>query len=256
MSIVEQLTAKFASYKPPALDPTYNFFVYGPTGSGKTSLVSTLKSDAVASKKKVLLLNNDMGDKSILTSIYDTSPYQWLISHTVEKYDDIRDIYKFLATGKHDFKWVVLDDTTQMAEMLLDKLQRPEEYGEDAWGAYGALNSQFRLLLRAFRGLPLNILFLAREDKNKDPRTAAFPGKALGDGNDGSSVLHEFDHAYRAVRIAHAEGDDEFFLQTKATEDVEAKRRDEFNVLAFMEEPNISEIKAKLIKSITDNLNQ
>lgn len=254
MSVIEKLEAKFGNYKPPAIDPTYNFFVYGGTGTGKTTLVASLKEDAVASKKKVLLLNNDMGDKSILSSIYDVEPYQWLISETVEKYDDIRNVYRYLANGKHDFGWCVLDDTTNMADMLLTKLQQPDEYGDDAWGAYGALNSQFRSLLRAFRGLPMNILFLAREDKNKTPATAAFPGKALGDGNDGSSVLHEFDHAYRAIRIANAEEDDEFFLQTKATDDVEAKRRDEFNCLDFMEQPDISAIKAKLVESLNQNL--
>ena len=252
MSQIELLAKKFASYQPPELDPVYNFFVYGATGTGKTTLVKTLKSDAVQAEGRVLLLNNDHGDKSILTALHDTKPYQWLLTHTVSKYDDVREVYKYLVTQENDFRWVVLDDTTRIAEMLLDDLE--EEYGDDVWGAYGALNSRFRTLLRAFRGLGINILFLAREDQNKDPKTAAFPGKALGDGNDGSSVLHEFDHAYRMVRVANGEDDDEFFLQTKSTEDAEAKRRDEFNCLDFMEKPDISHIRKKLVDSIKDNI--
>lgn len=256
MDKMQALKQKFESYKPANIEPVYNFFVYGLPGSGKTTLVRTLKKDAVDKKKKVLLLNNDYGDKSILSAIHDDKPYQWLIPHDVNNFDEIRDVYRFLKESDHSFGWVVLDDATIMAEMLLKKLQQPEEYGDDTWGAYGQLETQFKGLLRAFRGLDLNVLFLGREDKNREPVTAAFPGKALGGGNNGSSVLHEFDHAFRATRVSHKDEDDEFFLQTKASEEVEAKRQDEFNVLKFMEEPDISAIKEKLIQSVRDNVNK
>lgn len=241
------------SWEPPKLDPNLDFFVYGSTGAGKTTLIKTLREDCLSHDAKALLLTNDKGEESILSALHD--PEKWLIPREVEAMDDIRAAAKYLITRDHPFRWVALDDTTRMAQIMNDELK--EEFGDDVWGRYSSLNDRFRKLLRKFRGLDINSLFLAREgeeDVEDGKKTAAFPGKALGEGNDRSSVLHEFTFGFRMTRQPRDGEPDNFYLLTTATSEAEAKKRDEWHVLDKREEPNISEIRRKWLDAQRQHL--
>lgn len=243
-------------YDPGPIEPSRSYFVYGRTGTGKTTLVKTLKADAVDNDARVLLLSNDRGNESIQSAIYDNEPYQWLVVKTIGAYQEVRDAYAYLDQTDHPYEWVVLDDCTRMAEMLLHG-PLDDEFGDDTWGKYAALNKRFRRLLRSFRGLGCNLLFLAREAMDTRPATAAFPGKALGTGDDKSSVLHEFDHAYRALRrVPEEAGPDEadYLLQTRTTQEAEAKARDEHHVLDTYETPDLSDIHTRLTDAIKGDI--
>lgn len=250
----EEFAKRLANNDPPDPDPTDNFFLYGETGTGKTTCVKTLKEDVLRTGPdgaKALLLTNDKGGKSIQSALHDDDPYRWLEELVIHRYRDLQDAYVFLNSREHPYVWAILDDTKIMADMLVKKLEG--EYGDDVWGIYRALNNKFRKMLRSFRDLDMNILFIGREGKMEDSerRTAAFPGKALGTGNDKSSVLHEFDHAFRAIK--RGAGDDaEYLLQTESTEDAEAKKRDEHQLLDLYEKPDLSAIRKKINHGIID----
>jgi len=252
-----EFAAGFGDYQAPPPTPTHNFFVYGPTGSGKTTLVKTLKSDVIeqGDESRALLLTTDKGSASIQSALHDNDPHLWLIERDIDRYQDLQDAYLYLATKDHPFSWVILDDATLMAYLLVDRLE--DEFGDDTWGIYGALNKRFRRMLRSFRDLDTNVLFIAREghvEGDASKKTAAFPGKALGEGNDKSSVLHEFDHAYRAHVDGPSDDPESYCLQTVGDESCEAKKRDEFHVLdEVIRDPDLSEVRTKLIDSITQN---
>lgn len=232
---------------PPPFDPTTDFFVYGETGAGKTTLVKTLKEDCIKHDARCLHLTVDKGDESILSAVHD--PDQWLVPREIDRVTDLRNASAYLATKDHDFRWATLDDCTRMASIMNAELK--EEFGDDTWGRFGELNDRFRRLIRMFRDLDINVLFLAREGtkENDEVKTAAFPGKALGEGDDKSSVLHEFTFGFRQVREPRPGEDDRFYLQTTATSDAEAKKRDEFHVLADQEECNISSIRSRWVEA-------
>ena len=250
--LAKKFKARLEKNTTPELDPNYNFFVYGQTGTGKTTLIKTLKQDCIEHDGRCLLLNNDDGDASILSALYDKDPYRWLYNEQVQTWADIQSAYLYLKDGDHPFRWVVLDDTTVMAGILLAQLN--DEMGDDVWGAYGRLDKQFRKMLRNFRRLDINTLFIAREDTEKEQATAAFPGKALGSGNDGSSVLHEFDNAFRTIRVAEDDDSYRYELQTIGDDHVEAKKRDEFDAVDKFEPADIGAIRKKIVDSLEENL--
>lgn len=251
-SPADRFADKLNAWEPPPIDKFVDFFVYGATGTGKTTLTKTLEADCTEHDARALMLTCDMGNDSILSAIYDKR--RWLQPVDVTEMDDVREAIVYLQRRDHPFRWVILDDATRMAEIMNDELK--QEFGDDVWGRYGALDNKFRAMLRKVRSMDINSLILAREGtkEKSELKTAAFPGKALGEGNNKSSVLHEFTFAFRAVREPRENEDDHFCLQTSATEAAEAKRRDEFNVIADREEPDISMIRSKWVQAQKDNL--
>jgi len=261
-SIIDSIADDLANYQPPEFDPTLDLFVYGQTGVGKTTLVKTLKPDCVEHDGKTMLLTNDKGNESILSAIHDTD--QWLVSQPIDNFDQTRGYVRYLMTREHPFRWLVLDDCTRFAQLLNDELQT--EYGDDVWGRYAALNDRFRTFLRTCRSMDINVLFLAREGEKEGEdgqKTAAFPGKALGEGNDKSSVLHEFTLAGRMTcqpvddpdNYEHVDPEgNRYFIDFQHSDSIEAKKRDEYHVLEPKEVPDISSIRRRWVDSIQDNL--
>jgi len=258
---IDQFAARVDSYEPPTFDPTLDLFIYGQTGTGKTTLVKTLKDDCMDHDGKCMLLTCDKGNESIQSAIHDKDG--WLQSFPVDSMNDVRGALKFLIGRDHPFRWVVLDDTTRMAQIFNNELKT--EFGDDTWGRYGALNDRFRVMLRGFRGEDINSLFLAREGhkENSAQKTAAFPGKALGEGNDKSSVLHEFTLAGRMVceptdtpdQYEHVDADGHrYYVDFQPSDAIEAKKRDEFHALDPQEEPDISSIRRRWAESIEEHL--
>jgi GTPase SAR1 family protein len=250
----DQFAQEIDQWTPPELDPTIDVFVYGESGAGKTTLVKTLRQDCLENDGRCLHLTVDKGDESILSAVH--SPEQWLVPREIDYVNEIRAAISYLSKKDHPFRWVTLDDCTRMASIMNEELK--DEYGDDTWGRYDALNTRFRSLLRAVRELDINSLFLAREGtkENGGTKTAAFPGKALGEGDDKSSVLHEFTFGFRQVRQVKEGEQDRFYLQTTATSGAEAKKRDEFHVLDEQETPDISDIRKRWVEAQREAVQQ
>jgi phage nucleotide-binding protein len=126
-------------------DAHLKFLVYGAAGVGKTYLARTLDGPALVGSCESGLAS--LADKDI-----DFVEIKCL--------QDLRDMFIFLSREKHNYKWAVLDSISEMAEMALTEALTANK---DPRKAYGDMQENIIKLLRAFRGLPINIFFAAKQ---------------------------------------------------------------------------------------------
>lgn len=146
-----------------------NILVYGPAGSGKTSLIKTLP--------KPITLSAEGG----LLSIADSNlPYA-----EIKTADDLRQAYTWLtSSGEADaYQSVVLDSISEIAEIVL-----ATEKGKtkDARQAYGEMQDTMSKIIRSFRDIPnKHVYFIAKVEKSTDEMgrilyAPSMPGNKLG----------------------------------------------------------------------------
>lgn len=125
--------------------------VYGGSGTGKTTFAGTAKDAIFASAEGGLL------------SIASQSPNYV----DIRSLQDLRDLLIYLKTQKHSYKTVIIDSITEINEII--KLEIEKKNGRAmAIQDWGTLGKDIRALLRAFRDLPMHVLFIAQEIQDKD----------------------------------------------------------------------------------------
>jgi phage nucleotide-binding protein len=147
-----------------------NLLVYGNPGVGKTVLAGS--ADAVPELRPVLILDVEGGTFSIRERYPDVDVIR------VQTWPDMQKVYDALYKGEHDYQTVVLDSLTEiqkfsmyriMASVLQEHPDRdPEVPSIREWGKN---IEQIRRLVRAFRDLPMNVVFTALAATDKDNKT-------------------------------------------------------------------------------------
>lgn len=183
--------------------------VYGSAGAGKTSLIRTLPG-------KVLILSAESGLLSISDLDADVAE--------VSSIDDVREAYKFLASGDHSYDWVALDSFSEICEVLLSE---EKSKTKDPRQAYGAVIETGTALARAFRDLPLSVYFSAKAERVKDDATGrvsasiSMPGSKLA-----MALPYLFDEVFYLFSATDKEsGELERWLQTSGDQRADAKDR-------------------------------
>jgi len=140
------------------LDEFYHFLIYGRSGIGKTRLASTLPN--------VLLIDvNDKGTKSTRKS---TNPHVY----PVEYWQEINDVYWFLASGDHEFTSWALDTVTAMSSLCM-KFILGDEASRDAskdpdmprGPVYQKLTELMKTQITNYRNLPMTGVFTAQQQR-------------------------------------------------------------------------------------------
>lgn len=146
---------------------TINVLVYGESGVGKT--VFSGSSSLVPEMSPVLMVDVEGGSLSLNHTYPDVDVVR------VKTWDDMQRLYNELYGGRHKYKTLIVDSLTEvqkfsmyniMREVIDDNPERdPDIAGMREWGKN---IEQMRRFVRAFRDLPINVIFtgLSREDKD------------------------------------------------------------------------------------------
>jgi hypothetical protein len=146
---------------------------YGPPGSGKTTFGATFPD--------VLILSAESGLQSVRARGLDYV--------AIERWEDVEEAFKFLRAGNHRYKSVVIDSLTELQKKCNDYIVRKYPSVRRAYddlaseSDWGANIDKMRRVCRAFRDLPMHVLFIAlAQDKQLDGETQTMPalsGKTL-----------------------------------------------------------------------------
>lgn len=150
------------------LKATAASLVYGPSGCGKTRLALTAPNP--------IIFDFDDG----LASIKEGN----LPFYGCRSWKDGLEAFNWIIKSEEVKKYgcVFLDDFTEAAEQLL-AAERPKH--TNLMQAYGVLNNELMKWIRLLRESPVPIVFLCKQDRNKDDLTGGMiygpmiPGRAI-----------------------------------------------------------------------------
>lgn len=147
--------------------------LHGGTGTGKTASIRTIPD-----QDKVLILCSEQG----LLTIKEVCKSVAYVD--IRSGDDLLNVYENLNKGgewESLFNTVVFDSLTEIAEIYLSS-----EMGnvKDGRQAYGNTHNTIIKVVRAFKDLPMNVIFICHQAKLQDDTDkiylgADFPGKQL-----------------------------------------------------------------------------
>lgn len=147
---------KITSTKDMALDYA-KVVLYGPPGSGKTTMGATFPN--------VLFLSAESG----LLSVRDKDIDVW----TINEWEDLEEVFAYLRKGDHIYKSVVIDSLTEvqkkLAEHIVKKFPAKRRDYEDLMSQsdWGYAIDKLRKMCRAFRDLPMNVVFIALDQQEQ-----------------------------------------------------------------------------------------
>jgi hypothetical protein len=141
--------------------------IYGRSGVGKTRLAGS--SYDVPEMRRVLFIDVEGGVLTLRNSFPNVETVR------VETWTDVQRIYNELFAGGHGFNTIVLDSLTEIQKFNMDEIMRKLIDGNDerdmdvpSLREWGKNLEQIRRFVRAFRDLPVNVVFTALEREDKD----------------------------------------------------------------------------------------
>lgn len=141
--------------------PTYKILIYGDSGVGKTSLFKDAKD--------TLILDVEEG-----TSVFKGESSTDVAQITC--WEDLQGYYALLQSGELRYTNVVLDSITEYQELCKDyvlKTYQRNRISPDVPSQqdYGEISEKMRKMLRQFRALDCNVIYIARTKYTKDDTT-------------------------------------------------------------------------------------
>ncbi len=176
----------------------------------------------------------------------------------ITSWRDMAQVYNELYDGKHGYRTVGLDSLTEiqklgmygiMTELLKEEKDRdPDIPSVREWGKN---IEQTRKLVRAFRDLPMNVIFTALEMQDRNARTGLTTTKPSMSGKLSSEVAGFLDEVLY-MYVKNVDGAQQRLLLTRKTEDKVAKdRSDNLPMVMGADEPVTMSIIHQHITSTT-----
>jgi AAA domain-containing protein len=206
--------------------PHFNLLVYGKSGVGKTYLAGS--AYGVPEMRRVLYIDVEGGALTLRRVFPDVETVR------IQSWGDMQKVYDALFAGGHGFNTVILDSLTEIQKFNMDSIMRKlidknddRDMDVPSLREWGKNLEQIRRFVRAFRDLPINVIFTAleREDKDRLLRPVKLPSLS---GKMAQEVAAFLDIVlyYNIKEVEDEEGKRQLrVLQSAATESVIAKDR-------------------------------
>ena len=207
--------------------------VHGPAGAGKTRLCAT-----TGDLERTLIISCEGGLLSLRE--FDIAVGE------VSSFDELEEIYNYIANGQHNFSWICLDSVSEIAEVLLSA---EKKVSKDARQAYGAVNDKMMGIFRAFRDLPMNVYFSAKQGEQElDGLTKLrpmMPGKTLT-----TNVPYLFDEVF-AMHVALDQESGQLVRSLQTAKDHRFTAKDRSGALDMYEPANLGHVLNKIMGDLS-----
>lgn len=206
-------------------NPFVNGMVYGVSGIGKTVLAATAPSPLIISAEDGLL---SLAEKDIPTT-------------DIRSLKELVQVYNFICNESHDFKTIIIDSISEVAQVLLVEYAAKER---DKRQAYMKMADEVLALVRKFRRLPLNTILNAKQARIIDEFSGKtsfgpkFPGRVLE-----NELPYQLDEVL-AMRFHKFEGKEFRVLQTAP--DIQYEAKDRSGKLSKLEKPDLTKLFNKM----------
>ena len=213
--------------------------IYGSSGSGKTMLAGS--ADAVPELRKVLFLDVEGGTYTLRNSDYSNVDVL-----RITEWKEIEDVYNILYLGQHDYKTIIIDSLTELQKVSMEAILADTSAGVSLSSEIPQLREwninieQVRKVVRKFRDLPVNTIFTALVNQEKNPLKGYTTNKPLLSGKVKDEVAAFLD-IVAFYNVKEVDGRSVRVLQTTATETTVAKDRSS-KLPAVMEDPTMTKI--------------
>lgn len=147
--------------------------VYGNSGVGKTVFGSTAPD--------VLFLDAEAGMLSLKDKKVDKVK--------IKTFQDMLESFNFLNSEQNKkYKTVVIDSLTEIQKKLMDSILLKTNHDKPTIADWGTAIEKMRNMVRHFRDLPINVIFIALEKTDKDETSG---GILKSPGLQGSTLPQE-----------------------------------------------------------------
>jgi phage nucleotide-binding protein len=205
--------------------------VYGPAGSGKTTLCGTAPNPIILS-----------AESGLLSLRGQELPYIEIDSH-----EALVEVYDWVMESKESkqFDTICLDSLSEIGEVVLADLKKRHK---DPRQAYGEVQEQMLELIRNFRDMPgRNVYFACKEEDTKDGTTGAINYRPMMPGTKlPNQVPYFFDEVFQMYVYTDPQTKEETrALRTRGDNKYVAKDRS--GSLDMWEPPDLTHIFNKII---------
>jgi phage nucleotide-binding protein len=145
-----------------------NILLHGDSGAGKTSALATAPGP-------VIVLDMEGGSQPLRGSNVGIVK----VANMGEVREAFKEIKDSISTGKPICATVCIDSITEMNKVILEEVIKDNPninrayHDQPSQSDYGRANTVFTRLIRAFRDLPINVIFTALSQDIKDEETGA-----------------------------------------------------------------------------------